>query len=222
MNRNEALTIAAQAHREVSGANLRGANLRGADLSGADLREADLSGADLREADLSGAQGLLEASAYLAEHFESAIEGIVAYKTFGSLHEPPTAWRIEPGSVLTEIVSPCRTADCACGINVGTRKWVNDHNKAGRATWRVLIRWPWLADVVVPYNTDGKIRCGRAELLETVDLERAASGYLSARGRGESVEWKRGFVRGALLNDARCPVRDCAGFIQGGRGQGVG
>lgn len=26
----------------------------------------------------------------------------------------------------------------------------------------------WLADVVVPYNTDGKIRCGKAELVKIV------------------------------------------------------
>ena len=40
---------------DLSGADLREANLSGADLSGADLREANLSGADLRRADLRGA-----------------------------------------------------------------------------------------------------------------------------------------------------------------------
>ena len=45
---------------DLSGANLRSADLRSADLSGADLRSADLSGANLsganlRSADLSGA-----------------------------------------------------------------------------------------------------------------------------------------------------------------------
>ena len=40
---------------DLSGANLREADLRRADLSGADLREANLRGADLSEADLSGA-----------------------------------------------------------------------------------------------------------------------------------------------------------------------
>ena len=39
----------------LSGADLREADLRRADLSGADLRRADLSGADLSGADLSGA-----------------------------------------------------------------------------------------------------------------------------------------------------------------------
>ena len=27
----------------------------------------------------------------------------------------------------------------------------------------------WFADVVVPYNTDGKIRCGKVELVKIVD-----------------------------------------------------
>ena len=40
---------------DLSGANLRYANLRGADLSGANLRYANLSGANLRDANLSGA-----------------------------------------------------------------------------------------------------------------------------------------------------------------------
>jgi uncharacterized protein YjbI with pentapeptide repeats len=39
----------------IVAANLSGADLREADLSGADLLAANLSGADLREADLSGA-----------------------------------------------------------------------------------------------------------------------------------------------------------------------
>ena len=40
---------------DLSGADLRRANLRGADLRGANLREADLRGADLSGADLRGA-----------------------------------------------------------------------------------------------------------------------------------------------------------------------
>ena len=37
--------------------------------------------------------------------------------------------------------------------------------------WKVLIRWEWLCGVCVPYMTDGKIRCERVELLETVSRE---------------------------------------------------
>ena len=41
---------------DLSGADLRGANLRDADLCGADLRRADLRGANLSGADLRGAE----------------------------------------------------------------------------------------------------------------------------------------------------------------------
>lgn len=35
--------------------------------------------------------------------------------------------------------------------------------------WKVLIRWEWLCGVCVPYNSDGKIRCERVELVEIVE-----------------------------------------------------
>lgn len=35
--------------------------------------------------------------------------------------------------------------------------------------WKVLIRWEWLPGVVVPYHTNGKVRCERVELLGVVE-----------------------------------------------------
>ncbi len=32
----------------------------------------------------------------------------------------------------------------------------------------LLIKWEWLPGVVVPYNTDGKIRCERAMIIGVV------------------------------------------------------
>ena len=45
--------------------------------------------------------------------------------------------------------------------------WVKRRNETG--IWKVLIRWEWLPGVCVPYNTDGKIRCERVQLLEIVE-----------------------------------------------------
>jgi len=154
----------------LSGANLRRAELRGANLRRADLRGADLRGANLREADLSeanlsGAKGLLSPTQYLADSFEATNDGIIVYKTFGATFQPPSAWKIEPGSVLTEVCNPCRVSDCASGINVAKRDW----NFGDGPLWCCLIRWPWLAGVVVPYHTDGKIRCERLELIKIVE-----------------------------------------------------
>ena len=150
----------------LSGADLSWADLSEANLSGADLSEANLSWADLSEANLSGADGLLKACNYLDAHFERTTDGYIAYKTFGGKYDPPEAWKIEAGSVLEENVNPNRADVCGCGINVAPLDWVRREYSGD--IWKVLIRWEWLAGVVVPYNTDGKIRCERVELLEVV------------------------------------------------------
>ena len=130
--------------------------------------KANLSYADLSYADLSGAKGLLSAIDFLKEHFEMTNEGFIAYKTFGSEYNPPEKWVIQPGSVITENVNFDTTNTCGCGINVAPLKWVQN-TYGGDDIWKVLIRFEWLAGVCVPYNSDGKIRCERVQLLEIVE-----------------------------------------------------
>ena len=151
----------------LSSANLRSANLRSADLSSADLSSADLSSADLRFADLSSAKNLVSSINYMEAHFERTAEGYIAYKTFNSSYEAPERWAITPGSVIDEVVNECRTTMCGSGINVAPLEWVR-REYPGKTIWKVLIRWEWLPGVCVPYNTDGKIRCERVELVEVV------------------------------------------------------
>ena len=156
---------------DLSGANLSYANLSYANLSGAGLSDADLSGANLsyanlRGADLSGANGLLSAINYMEATFERTNDGYIVYKTFGGSYAAPGEWKIEPGSMLMENVNFDRTASCGCGINVAPLEWVRANYKGN--IWRCLIRWEWLPGVCVPYNTNGKIRCERVELLEVV------------------------------------------------------
>ena len=152
----------------LSGANLRNANLGGADLWGANLGNADLRGADLSDANLSGAENLLSSVDYLRNNFECTAEGIIAYKVFNAMYSPPTKWKIQPKSVITENVNANRTNDCGCGINVATLEWVR-REYSEEDVWKVLIRWEWMCGVVVPYNTDGKIRCERVELVEMIN-----------------------------------------------------
>jgi hypothetical protein len=154
----------------LSGANLSDANLRRADLCGADLSGADLSDANLRRANLSGAKCILVAANYLDAHFERVSEGYIAYKTFGSQYVPPKKWTIEPQSIIEETVNYDRGTTCGCGINVAPLDWVMQ-NASGKTlkVWKVLIEWAWLPDVVVPYGTDGKIRCAKCRLLEVVE-----------------------------------------------------
>ena len=164
----------------LRGANLTGANLRGAYLKEADLRMADLTGAnltgsnltraDLSRADLSNSQWLIVAIDYMARHFEKTQEGYIAYKQFGMHRHPNPKWEIEAGAVISEVVNPNRTDDCGCGVNVGTKQWVAGNlSVIASKVWKCLIRWEWLPGVVVPYNTDGKIRCERVELICEVE-----------------------------------------------------
>jgi uncharacterized protein YjbI with pentapeptide repeats len=167
--RNATLSGANLSGASLSGANLSDANLRNATLSGANLSDANLSDANLRnadlsDADLSDADNLLSAINYLDANFEKTQDGYIAYKTFGGQYPTNPSWVIEQGSILNEVVNPCRTDTCGCGINVAPIKWVKENYKGD--VWKCLIRWGWLAGVVVPYNTDGKIRCERIELLE--------------------------------------------------------
>ena len=149
-------------------ADLYGANLRGANLYGADLREANLRGADLSET-----KGLLNPTTWLREKFKTTPEGLIVYKALGDTYQPaPSHWTTAPGEYLEEVVNPDRGTDCGCGVNFATPEWIQA-NYSGRIqngtvqVWECLIEWLDLASVVVPFNTDGKARCGRLKLLRT-------------------------------------------------------
>jgi len=151
---------------DLRGADLRGANPRYADLRGADLRGANLRGADLRGADLSNTKGLLPASRWMKDNFERTSKGYIVYKAFG---ETPYAdrkkWgKIRAGRILTETVNPCRTIACGCGVNFATKKWI-ENNYKDVTIYKCLIKWENAVDIIVPYNTDGKARCGKLKLL---------------------------------------------------------
>jgi len=163
-------------YADLYGANLRGADLRGAnpryadlryaDLYGANLRGADLRGADLRGADLSNTKGLSPASRWMKDNFECTSKGYIVYKAFG---ETPYAdrkkWgKIRAGRILTETVNPCRTIACGCGVNFATKKWI-ENNYKDVTIYKCLIKWENAVDIIVPYNTDGKARCGKLKLL---------------------------------------------------------
>jgi hypothetical protein len=151
-------------------ANLCGANLIDADLRSANLCSANLNNADLSGANLSGARGLLVAADWLGQ-FERDALGVIVYKAVGDTEfSPRPNWTIAPGEILAENVNCTRTQLCGCGVNFGTRMYVLAHYppREGREVWRCRIAWIDLADVCVPYNTDGKARCARLTLLEVV------------------------------------------------------
>jgi len=147
-------------------ANLSMTDLSGANLNGACLREANLNGADLREANLSGADGLLCAKDYLNQ-FKSDKRGIYVFKAQSTHYTQPKGWKIEPGAFLCETANHNRTTECGCGVNFATKEWIQN-NIENAVTWRCLIHWEDVVNVCVPYNTDGKARCERLELVEKI------------------------------------------------------
>ena len=151
--------------------NLRKANLSGAKLSGADLSAADLSGTNLSGANLSGCKGLLNPVIWLSDNFFTDELGYIVYKAIGNtVYEAPDTWKIKAGLLIEEVCNPDRGTLCASGVNFGTMKWVDENYpvKKGREIWRCRIRWIDLAGVIVPWNTNGKARCCKLELLEMV------------------------------------------------------
>lgn len=133
--------------------------------------EADLREADLREVNLSQSTGLVCASEWMTEHCECVNDGYIVYKRIDrnlTEYYPPSNWEIKPGSVIAEVPNPLPTVDCGCGVNFGTRLWC-ECNYTAATLWRCLLRWKWLADVVVPYGTNGKARCSHLQLLEVVE-----------------------------------------------------
>lgn len=155
---------------DLSGANLCGANLSGADLSDADMRRAYLSDANLSGADLSGAKGLLSPIEFMETHFTKTEQGYIVYKTFGNYYSTPNCWDIKEGATIEETVNSCRSDNCGCGVNVATLTWIKQRQPRAKKVWKLLIKWEWLVGVVVPYGTDGKIRCERAMLLEEIEI----------------------------------------------------
>ena len=155
---------------DLSLADLRLANLRSANLSSANLRSADLSSADLSSANLSGSKGITTARIYLAQ-FEKDKKGIIVYKAIGNTYQaPPAYWDIKPNSFLEEVVNPLRTIDCGSGVNFATLDWIKKNFK-NTTIWKCRILWEDMADVVVPYNIDGKARCARLQLIEPLKVE---------------------------------------------------
>ena len=161
---------------DLRGSNLRDSDLRGSDLSGSNLRDSDLrdsdlrgsniSGSDLRGSNLSGTKNLLSAIDYINDTFEKTEQGIIVYKSFHENYTPNKNWVIKEESILNEVCNFNRVDLCGCGINFGTKKYVeqNCENKV----YKCLIKWEWLSGVCVPYSTDGKCRCERLQIISEV------------------------------------------------------
>jgi hypothetical protein len=187
------LSMANLAGANLSGANLTDANLTDANLTEADLTEANLTEADLTEADLiranliranlsmanlagadlSGIKGLLSSSEWIRAQVRKGellktTKGLVCYRRIGEdtpYNNPNFKARV--GAIWTETINSNRTETCGCGINVATLKWATE-NYCTAQLWKVLVALEDLAGACIPYQTDGKFRVERIQLLGKV------------------------------------------------------
>ena len=151
-------------------ANLRGADLRDADLRGTDLSSANLRDADLRGADLSSAKNISIQKEWLNKNYKKNKYGYIVYKGIGNTYKNvPKYWEIKKGKYIEEILNMLRTDLCGCGVNFATKEWVKKEIPKCNEIWECQLHWEDLADVCVPYNTDGKARCGRLQLIRVVE-----------------------------------------------------
>ena len=149
-------------------ANLISANLISANLISANLSSANLLGANLLGANLSGTQ--LASQKEILCSFEKDSKGIIVYRAQNGPFGHPDHWKFEAGLFLTETPNYNRQDEGGCGVSFATQKYVARvaREYPNNITWKCRINWEDLADVVVPYNFDGKGRCARLELLEVV------------------------------------------------------
>lgn len=105
------------------------------------------------------------------DEFEFNEKGLIGYKQFGLHYHRPGKWVITPGSIIEHAVNLNRDAECSYGINIGSKNWITQNGKLNIKTWKMLIEFRDFNTLVIPENTDGKIRCGRATILEELDTK---------------------------------------------------
>lgn len=114
--------------------------------------------------------GLVMPVKTLDELFERDKLGFIVYKTFNDQYTAPSYWNIKEGSILKEWVNTNPSLTCAAGINVAPYAWVEEYrDDPCNPIWKCRIRYEWCHLVTIPYDTDGKVRCGQLELLEKLN-----------------------------------------------------
>jgi len=156
-------------------------NLRNSKFIGAKFEKVYFDNSNLLYVDFSQSTGLISPIDYLKENFEWTDKGLIVYKIFDLYYSSP--WGdLKPGMIINEEVNHDRTLNCACGINVTNKQRLNNMlhrvllSKLNGIVWECLIRNKWLPCVVVPYNTSGKIRAGRIELIKEYSLHKLIKG----------------------------------------------
>jgi uncharacterized protein YjbI with pentapeptide repeats len=154
----------------MSDTNMRDTNMSGANMSGADMRRANMSDTNMSganmSANLSQTKGIKDMSKWFSENFKNNTKGYIVYKAIGNTtYNLNQNWKIKKGEYLTENVNFNPTFECGCGVNFGTMDYIYNNYKEAKEIWECLIEFQDLISTVIPYDTDGKGRCGRLKLI---------------------------------------------------------
>jgi len=138
------------------------------DFTGSDLSDIYISDCNTSSMNLSQTTGIKKPKEFMNENFEKDEKGWIVYKGFGYEYPPNPNWVIQPGSYIEETVNPDRSNTCGCGINFATIKWI-DENYRHAQIWKCRVEFEDACGIIVPYETSGKARCDRLQIIEMID-----------------------------------------------------
>lgn len=102
---------------------------------------------------------------FLENNFEFTSEGMIGYKIFGLHYQSPKEWDIKEGGIINTSGNTDIFISCASGFNIGSKLWIMQNGNLSSIVWKVLVPYKSLCGVVVPYNSDGKIRVVGADVV---------------------------------------------------------
>jgi hypothetical protein len=104
---------------------------------------------------------------WITDNFKRTNDGYIVYKAIGRTNYAiPDYWNIHENSIISEHeINRNRSNICGCGVNFGTLEYVAAQYPNSEI-WECLLTYDNLADLCVPYNTNGKARCRELKLLK--------------------------------------------------------
>lgn len=147
------------------------ANFRNSILKDSSFLNASIDEVNFYDADISGVK-LDSPIDYMRKQFESSpTGGYYGYKFFNYFRRAPSYWILEENQIISESVNYDKSLVGGSGIHIGGLDCIKRMIKLNpelkeQKIWKVYIAPEWLPGVVVPFNSDGDIRCERCQLVK--------------------------------------------------------
>lgn len=161
---------------EFDKAEMLQVNFKNSVLRDSNFFDANIDEINVYNADLSGVK-LASPIDYIKEQLEpSTVGGYYGYKLFNFYRKAPSYWSLKKNQIISESVNYDRSLTSGSGIHIGNLDFIKRMIKLNpeakeQKIWKVYIAPEWLPGVVVPFNSDGDIRCERCQLIEEYSYE---------------------------------------------------